>query len=133
MTLVTNRGFRAHELRRVTRLVLHHQATLLEAWQTTLVLETEPIAMHVTVTEDKLIVDLADGRSLGIPLAWYPRLVHGTPEERQHWQLLGDGYVIEWPDLDEHIGVEGLLAGRRSGESLQSFERWLTARRSPTE
>ena len=97
---------------------------------TTLVLETEPIAMHVTVTEDKLLVDLADGRSLGVPLAWYPRLVHGTSAERQHWQLLGDGYAIEWPDLDEHIGVEGLLAGRRSGESPQSFERWLSARRS---
>lgn len=100
---------------------------------TTLVLETEPIAMHVTVTEDKLIVDLADGRSLGVPLAWYPRLVRGTPAERQHWQLLGDGYAIEWPDLDDHIGVEGLLAGRRSGESPQSFERWLATRRSPTE
>jgi hypothetical protein len=100
---------------------------------TTLVLETEPIAMHVTVTDDKLIVDLADGRSLGVPLAWYPRLVRGTPAERQHWQLLGDGYAIEWPDLDEHIGVEGLLAGRRSGESSQSFERWLATRRSRTE
>lgn len=95
---------------------------------TTLVLETEPIAMHVTVTEDKLIVDLADGRSLGVPLAWYPRLVHGTPAERQHWELLGDGYAIEWPELDEHIGVEGLLAGRRSGESPQSFKRWLASR-----
>jgi hypothetical protein len=100
---------------------------------TTLVLETEPVAMHVTVTEDKLIVDLADGRSLGVPLAWYPRLVHGTPAERQHWQLLGNGYAIEWPDLDEHIGVEGLLAGRHSGESPKSFERWLTARRSRPE
>jgi hypothetical protein len=95
---------------------------------TTLVLETEPIAMHVTVTEDKLIVDLADGRSLGVPLAWYPRLVHGTPAERQHWELLGDGYAIEWPELDEHIGIEGLLAGRRSGESPQSFARWLASR-----
>ena len=84
---------------------------------TTLVLETEPIAVHVTVTEDKLTVDLADGRSLVVPLAWYPRLVQGSPAERQHWQLLGDGYAIEWPDLDEHIGLEGLLAGRQSGES----------------
>ena len=80
---------------------------------TTLVLETEPIAVHVTVTEDKLTVDLADGRSLVVPLAWYPRLVQGSLAERHHWQLLGDGYAIEWPDLDEHIGVEGLLAGRR--------------------
>jgi len=61
------------------------------------------------------------------------RLVQGSPAERQHWQLLGDGYAIEWPDLDEHIGVEGLLAGRRSGESPQSFARWLASRRTPTE
>ena len=73
---------------------------------TTLVLETEPVAVHVTVTEDKLTVDLADGRSLIVPLVWYPRLVQGAPAERQHWQLLGDGYAIEWPELDEHIGVE---------------------------
>jgi hypothetical protein len=95
---------------------------------TTLVLETEPVAVHVTVTEDKVTVDLADGRSLMVPLGWYPRLMHGSPAERQHWQLLGAGYAIEWPDLDEHIGVEGLLAGRRSGESPQSLARWLASR-----
>ena len=95
---------------------------------TTLVLETEPVAVRVTVTEDKLTVDLADGRSLIVPLVWYPRLMHGSPAERQHWQLLGDGYAIEWPDLDEHIGVEGLLAGRRSGESQQSLARWRASR-----
>jgi len=95
---------------------------------TTLVLEKEPIAVHVTVTEDKLTVDLADGRSLVVPLDWYPRLMHGSPAEQQNWQLLGDGYAIEWPDLDEHIGVEGLLAGRHSGESQQSFERWMASR-----
>src|SRR5438105_3882173 len=95
---------------------------------TTLVLETEPAAIGVTVADDKLMVDLADGRSIAVPLAWYPRLLHGSTEERRHWRLLGDGYAIEWPDLDEHIGVEGLLAGRRSGESRASFERWLAAR-----
>ena len=95
---------------------------------TTLTLEVEPIANQVTVADEKLIVDLADGRSLSIPLAWYPRLIHASPKERQNWQLLGDGYAIEWVDLDEHIGVEGLLAGRRSGESQRSFERWLATR-----
>ena len=99
---------------------------------TTLVLETAPVAVHVTITDDRLIVDLADGRSLLVPLAWYPRLVHGAPAERQHWQLLGEGYAIEWPDLDEHIGIEGLLAGRRSGESPRSFARWLATRTSTT-
>lgn len=95
---------------------------------TTLILETEPLVTEVTVTTEKLIVDLADGRSLSVPLAWYPRLLHASPEERQNWQLLGDGYAIEWADLDEHIGIEGLLAGKRSGESPRSFERWLAAR-----
>lgn len=95
---------------------------------TTLTLETEPIVNQVTVTDKKLTVDLVDGRSLSIPLAWYPRLMYAAPEERQNWQLLGDGYAIEWTDLDEHIGIEGLLAGRRSGESKRSLERWLATR-----
>jgi len=96
---------------------------------TTLVLETEPAALEIEVTAEKLSVELADGRSISVPLAWYPRLVAGTPEERQSWKLLGDGYAIEWPDLDEHIGIEGLLAGRRSGESQRSLDRWLSSRR----
>jgi hypothetical protein len=97
---------------------------------TTLVLEKEPVAADVTITEDKLIVDLDDGRSLIVPLKWYPRLLHASPEERNNCQLQGDGYAIEWPDLDEHIGIEGLLAGRRSGESKKSFERWLASRQT---
>jgi hypothetical protein len=95
---------------------------------TTLTFETEPIAHQVSITDEKLVVDLADGRSLSIPLAWYPRLLHASLEERQNWQLLGDGYAIEWTDLDEHMGIEGLLADRRSGESQRSFERWLATR-----
>ena len=95
---------------------------------TTLILETEPLANQVTVTDEWLIVDLVDGRSLSIPLAWYPRLKHASPPERQNWQLLGDGYAIEWSDLDEHIGIEGLLAGRRSSESQRSLDRWLATR-----
>ncbi len=96
---------------------------------TTLTLETEPLAVQVRVTDEKLIVDLVDGRSLMVPLHWYPRLLHASQEEQQNWQLLGEGYAIEWVDLDEHIGIEGLLAGRQSGESHQSFERWLTTRK----
>ena len=94
----------------------------------TLVLEAEPSAVDIHVTDEWLTVDLMDGRTLRVPLDWYPRLVHATPSEREHWWLLGDGYAIEWPDLDEHIGVEGLLAGRRSGESAHSFEQWLQSR-----
>ena len=95
---------------------------------TTLVLETDPTALKVQVTAQSLIVDLADGRTLSVPLAWYPRLLHAAEAERQNWQLLGDGYAIEWPALDEHIGVEGLMAGRRSGESRESLDRWLASR-----
>jgi hypothetical protein len=95
---------------------------------TTLVLETDPAAANVSISEDALTVHLADGRSLAVPLAWYPRLVHGSMAERRNWQLLGEGYAIEWPDLDEHIGVEGLLAGRRAGESQRSIDRWLASR-----
>lgn len=94
----------------------------------TLTLETDPVASQVTITDDKLIVDLADGRTISVPLTWYPRLMYAQINERQNWQLLGDGYAIEWSDLDEHIGIEGLLAGRRSGESQKSLERWLATR-----
>jgi len=96
---------------------------------TTLELETDLAATDVHLTDEQLIISLADGRTLTVPLSWYPRLQHATPSERNNWLLLGDGYAIEWPDLDEHIGVEGLLAGRRSGESEPSLQRWLDLRR----
>jgi len=95
---------------------------------TTLALEMDPAATHVEVTDERLTVHLADGRALSVPLSWFPRLVHGSAEERANWRLLGDGDAVEWPDLDEHVGIEGLLAGRGSGESEASFRRWLAAR-----
>jgi hypothetical protein len=87
-------------------------------------------AQDVTVTEDTLTVELDDGRSISVPLAWYPRLVHGTPEERANWRLIGQGTGIHWPALDEDISVENLLAGRASGESQRSLKRWLAQRAS---
>ena len=96
---------------------------------TTLTLEKEPAAAKVAIRDEKLMLALVDGRTLAVPLDWYPRLVHASRKERHNWVLLGNGYAIEWPDLDEHIGVQGLLAGRRSGESRKSLERWLTARK----
>jgi hypothetical protein len=96
---------------------------------TTLTLEADPIALTIVITETHLIVDLADGRQLSVPLAWYPRLLQGTPEERENWEIFGDGIAIEWADLDEHIELEGLLAGRKSGESQRSFDRWLALRK----
>jgi hypothetical protein len=83
---------------------------------------------NVRVTDDTLIVDCDDGRSVSLPLAWYPRLLNGTPKERNTWQPCGGGMGIHWPLLDEDLSVEGLLEGRRSGESEASFERWLKTR-----
>lgn len=87
-----------------------------------------PPATNVQVNDASLSVDLSDGRTISIPVAWYPRLSHGTFDERNHWRLIGNGHGIHWPDLDEDISVENLLAGRPSGESQISFKRWLAQR-----
>ena len=89
-----------------------------------------PMAESVTVTEDTLTVELSDGRSLSVPLAWFPRLLYATPAERKSWRLIGRGHGIHWNKLDEDISVEGLLAGKPSGESQSSFKKWLSIRRS---
>ena len=88
----------------------------------------EARAQSVTISEDALTVDLVDSRTIIVPLVWYPRLWYGTPDERQHLEIFGDGVYIHWPDLDEDLTVAGLLAGRRSGESPQSLKKWLEAR-----
>ncbi len=88
-----------------------------------------PTAEHVTVSEDTLSVELSDGRTISAPLAWYPRLLHGNKRERGKWRLIGRGQGIHWESLDEDISVEGLLAGRASGESQASFKKWLDARK----
>ena len=85
-------------------------------------------AQTIRVTDERLIVELTDGREISVPLIWYPRLAHGRPEERAHWELIGRGHGIHWPDLDEDLSVEGILAGRPSAESKHSFERWLESR-----
>lgn len=86
-------------------------------------------AQNVTVTDEALTVDLTDGRTISVPLAWYPRLLYGTHLERNHWELIGDGEGIHWPELDEDLSVEGLLLGRSSSESQQSLQRWLEKRK----
>jgi hypothetical protein len=83
----------------------------------------------VSVTDDSLTVELSDGRTISVPLAWYPRLTYATRDERNRWRLIGRGEGIHWPDLDEDISVEGVLAGRPSGESQRSLKRWLELRR----
>jgi len=91
-------------------------------------LVAEVRAQNLVITEDSLIVDLSDGRSITVPLAWYPRLVHGTPEERNNWRWIGDREGIHWSNLDEDISVENLILGQPSGESQDSFRRWLEER-----
>ena len=87
-----------------------------------------PTVTSAHVSDDVLSVELSDGRSLGVPLAWYPRLSHATSQELDHWGLIGNGRGVRWPDLDEDISVENLLAGRPSGESQTSLKRWLDQR-----
>jgi hypothetical protein len=89
---------------------------------------SEAVAQGVIANEEALIVDLADGRTIIVPLAWFPRLVYGTPAERANWRFIGGGLGVHWPDLDEDISVESLLAGRRSGETQTSLRRWLETR-----
>jgi hypothetical protein len=88
-----------------------------------------PLAASVSVTADELVIELVDGRTVAVPLAWYPRLLHGTTEEQAHWQLTGRGVGIHWPGLDEDISVAHVLAGVPSGESAASLRRWFEGRR----
>ena len=90
------------------------------------------VAQGVYVSADTLTVDLADGRSIAVPLAWYPRLANGTVAERSHWRFIGRGEGIHWPDLDEDVSVDNLLIGARSGESQRSFKHWLESRAAAT-
>ncbi|MGJ0483622.1 MAG: DUF2442 domain-containing protein [Methylomicrobium sp.] len=89
-----------------------------------------PAAENLTITEDTLSVDLSDGRTISVPLAWFPRLTYATPSEQNNWRFIGKGYGIHWEELDEDISVEGLLAGKPSGESQTSFKKWLANRTS---
>lgn len=96
----------------------------------TLELEHDVFAVSVRFTEDSMTVHSDDGRSVSVPMAWYPRLHGGTLKERENFELIGDGEGIHWPDLDEGISVEGILAGRRSAESAESLRRELQQRSS---
>lgn len=90
-----------------------------------------PDIENVLITDDTLTVELSDGRTLSVPLAWFPRLLHASPAERRNWRLVGRGHGVHWDDLDEDISIEGLLAGKPSGESQNSFAKWLQGRPSP--
>ena len=86
-------------------------------------------ALSVVVTDDTLMVELDDGRTISVPTAWYPRLLHASEEERNSWRLIGKGNGIHWDSIDEDISIEGLLAGRPSGECQSSLKQWLQTRK----
>jgi hypothetical protein len=97
---------------------------------TTLAVEIAEVrTQDVHVDEERLVVDLTDGRTISAPLAWCPPLLHGNPEERASFETIGDGAYIRWPKLDDDLTVAGILAGRHSGESLESLQRWLASRK----
>ena len=90
----------------------------------------EARAEQVSIEADALVVELDDGRTLAVPLSWYPRLLHANPAEQGNWRLIGGGTGIHWPDLEEDVSVRGLLAGKPSGERPASLKRWLQNRSS---
>ncbi len=99
---------------------------------TTLAVEIRPAtARNVVVTDESITVELDDGRTISVPVAWYPRLLHATPEERNNWRLIAKGDGIHWSDLDEDISIENMLFGKPSGESQRSLKQWLGARQEP--
>jgi hypothetical protein len=131
--LARSGGFGASELLQVERLVVEREALLLRLGMSTSPFPsevTEARAQRVSLTDDALVLELVDGRTISVPLAWYPRLAQGSSAERAHWRFIGEGEGIHWPDLDEDISIEGLLAGRRSGETQASLRRWLESRKA---
>ena len=91
------------------------------------------MAARVEVNDDAICVELTDGRTISVPVSWYPRLSHGTTGERNNWRLIGSGRGIHWTDLDEDVSVENLLVGKPSAESQASFKRWLVQRGNVTD
>ena len=87
-----------------------------------------PSAIGVEVSESTLSIELNDGRTISVPVGWYPRLTHATRKERDNWKIIGGGQGIHWEDIDEDISVEGLLQGNPSGESQSSLRKWLKSR-----
>ena len=89
----------------------------------------EARAQNIIIDDEMLSVDLVDGRTIIAPVMWYPRLWHGTTEERSNFEIIGDGTIVHWPDLDEDLSISGILAGRKSGESQASLKKWLSQRK----
>ena len=89
-----------------------------------------PLATNVRIDSEAVTLELTDGRVVSAPIAWYPRLSHATPEERDQWRLIAGGRGVHWTEIDEDVSVENLLGGKPSGESQASFREWLLRRQS---
>jgi hypothetical protein len=87
-----------------------------------------PKIQKVTITDATLSADLSDGRTISVPLVWYPRLLNASVEERNNWRFIADGEGIHWTQLDEDISIKNLILGQPSGESQKSLQRWLNER-----
>jgi hypothetical protein len=87
-----------------------------------------PTIQKLDIDDETLSVDLSDGRTISVPLSWYPRLTHGSDEERRNYRFIGNGSGIHWNDLDEDISTQNLIVGQPSGESQKSLQRWLNSR-----
>jgi len=96
-----------HELRQLQALVVEHQAEFLEAWHGHFGMAADERVARVEITDDTLSVALMDGRTISVPLVWYPRLFNATGAQRQNWEIAGGGYGIHWPDIDEDLSTEG--------------------------
>ncbi len=96
-------------------------------------IEVTPSVYDVQVTDDTLTVELDDGRTVSVPIAWYPRLLNATMEEKKKWRLIGNGHGIHWEAIDEDISVDGILSGRPSGESQSTIKKWLESRKNSDE
>ena len=116
VALVRSRRFNAQELARIEQIVREHEDELREAWNGFSVTNIEPLAAEVNVGEHELLVDLVDGRRISVPLAWFPRLLHASAQQRNEFELIGDGEGIHWPAVDEDISVRGLVLGYPSVE-----------------
>jgi len=129
VALTRNLGFAAVELRRVQRLVAEHEPRLLERLGMS-TSEGRPGARvkDVRFTDDVLVVDLLDGRTISVPLVWYPRLLSATPEQRANWRMAGGGFGIHWPDIDEDLSTEGLLRGAPARRGSAATRGWSSDR-----
>ncbi len=83
---------------------------------------------EVLIDDDSLTVELTDGRTIIAPILWYPRLAYAIQSERQHFEIRKN--VVYWPELDEEVSARSILLGRKSGENLQSLDRWLAGRKA---